>query len=652
MFVRRNLALLFLFACTGGTGERVPPNVLLITVDTLRPDAVGFISGRNDTLAIDALAKEGFRFRAAVAPVPLTFPSHAALHTGVLPRRLGLRDNGQLLGTSPATLAEVFAKRGYTTAAFVSGYPLASEFGLDRGFAHYDDRLNDDAEPERHANATTASTIAWMRTASSPWFVWVHYYDPHFPYIGSYAHEVATVDRAIATLRSSLGNANTLTIFAADHGESLGEHGEGTHGFFVYDSTILVPLVFHWPGHIEPRESRTAARLIDVAPTILDLLELPPLEGIDGVSLRATLRDEPQTIPAAYVETYQPWTSYGWSPLHAVRDGGWKFIAAPRPELYDLRTDPAEAHNVFDVGRASARPSRGRRAEARPALRLEKTLRSILALPRITAAQTADAEALAKLRSLGYIGAGAGSSEPPQRGLRDPKDGAALRERLTRGDLALRAHNAAEALPHFEAVLREDPENRFALIRSATALLSLDRAEEAVSRLETALRLDPQRGEVRALLAVAWTKRGTALGLSKKFNEAVDAFARAVELEPHDPRWLARLAFAQHAAGRRDAAAQSLLRLANMTGEEKFAYAGALGILLAQEGRHEEARAWLAKSRPEEADFADARFELAALEAARGNRESAQRALRDALSAAPALRARAERDPRLAALLQ
>jgi arylsulfatase A-like enzyme/Tfp pilus assembly protein PilF len=662
--VRRVLLILgLLVACARKPVE--PSNVLLITVDTLRPDALGWVAHRNATPAIDALAKEGFRFPAAVAPAPLTFPSHAALHTGFLPRRLGLRDNGQLLGATPATLAEIFKQRGYATAAFVSGYPLASEFGLDRGFDHYDDHLTSSLdEPERPADATARATMQWMRSASPPWFVWVHFYDPHFPYVGSYAEEVARVDRAIGELRSSL-NENTLTVFAADHGESLGEHGEGTHGFFIYDSTILVPLIFHFTGRIAPGESRAAARLIDVAPTLLELLELPPLAESDGVSLRATLRGDRQSIPEAYIETYQPWTSYGWSPLHGVRDQGWKLIAAPRPELYDLRADSTESRNVFDADHHQVRA-------------LERVRRAAMALPSKVAAGTADAEALAKLRALGYIGAGAGSSEPPARGLRDPKDGAELRELLTRGDVALRANQPHEALPHFESVLGEDPENRFALMRSATALLALDRTDDAAKRLEVAVRLDPERAEARALLAdallkigqpqraadhamelvrlqprsaVAWVKLGTALGLSRRFDDAIDAFRRAVELEPDDPRWLARLAFAEHAAGRRDAAARSLLALAKLTGEQRFSYAGALGILLAQEGRYDEARVWLARSRPEEADYPDARFELAALEAARGNHESARRALRDALSAAPALRERAGRDPRLAPLL-
>lgn len=655
-------------------GERAPvppaapPNVLLITVDTLRPDALGWVAGRNATPAIDALARDGFRFPAAVAPAPLTFPSHAAMFTGVLPRRLGLRDNGQLLGAAPATLAEVLKRRGYTTGAFVSGYPLAAGFGLDRGFDRYDDTLAaaGGSDPERPAAATTAAATSWLQTARAPWFVWIHYYDPHYPYTPSYLGEVAAVDAAIGNLRSAASGTNTLTIFAADHGESLGEHGEGTHGFYIYDSTVLVPLVFHFPGRIAAGESRAAARLIDVAPTLLDLLELPPLDDADGVSLRATLEGKAQAIPPAYVETWQPWTSYGWSPLRAVRHDGWKWIAAPIPELYDLRADPAEARNLFDADHAKVRE-------------LERVRRTIAALPVKAAPATADAEALAKLRSLGYLGAGGSSSEPPATGLRDPKEGNVARELLTRADLALRGGDPEAAIADFDAVLKIDPENRFALLRSAAALLALGEAEKAVSRLERAVRLDPERAEARGLLAdalmksgrydaaaeqsmelvrlqprspVSWVKLGNALGLSRRFDDAVAAFRRAVELEPQDPQWLARLAFAEHAAGRRAAAIASLQRLAQLTGEERFPHAGALGILLVQEGRGEEAHRWLARSRPEDGDYAEARFELAVLEARRGDEGSARRALEEAVTASPRLRVRAQSDARLAPLLR
>jgi len=670
-------------AKTQSSPDRLPSraDVLLITLDTLRPDALGWVGGENATPFLDRLAREGFRFAGAVSPVPLTFPSHATILTGVLPRRLGLRDNGQALGPQPETLAEVFRARGYATAAFVSGYPLARAFGLDRGFDTYDDRFStgEGESLERRAPETTTAAVAWLTTARRPWFLWVHYYDPHYPYEpprdfvgagwrGAYDGEVVFADRAIGDLLARAEAAaagRLLTVFAGDHGESLGEHGEGTHGFFVYDATVLVPLVFRSPGAIAPGESRAPARLVDVAPTILELAGAPALAGVDGVSLVSTLRGGPQAVPAAYVETYQPWLSYGWAPLKSLRRADWKLIAAPQPELYDLARDPREEKNVFDVEHDKARE-------------LEIARRNFESLPAVAAAgKTADAEAVAKLRALGYVGAGGGAGEPPATGLRDPKDARALRDLLTEADVLLRAGKAARAIPKFDAVLAQDPANRFALIRSGMALLAAGDAARAASRLKKAVDTNPEQPEARSALAralirsgraadavphameavqlqprlaSAWAELGTALGRAGRIPEAVRALGRAVELEPQSPALLARLAFAEHAAGRIADAARDLSRSAELSGGA-FEHSAALGVLLYDAGRREEARRWLAASRPDDPDFAEARYRLALLEAERGDREAARRALAEAVHASPSLHTRAKSDSRLAALL-
>jgi choline-sulfatase len=656
-------------------------SVLLVTLDTLRPDALGWVARNDRTPALDRLAAAGFRFPAAVAPVPLTSPSHASMLTGVLPRRMGLRDNGETLGSTPRTLAETLRDSGRTTAAFVSGYPLSRAFGLDRGFDVYDDRFSagEGEALERRAPETTAAALAWLATARKPWFLWVHYYDPHYPYEpprdfvaagprGAYDGEVAFADRSIGELLSraeASAGPDLLTVFAGDHGESLGEHGEGTHGFFVYDATVLVPLVFRLRG-IEAAESRAAARLVDVAPTILELAGAPPLPDLDGRSLVPTLRGGRQSIPSAYVETYQPWLSYGWSPLKALRRDGWKLIAAPHPELYDLERDPREERNVFDDERDRARE-------------MEIARREIESQSPIgTAAQTGDSEAVAKLRSLGYLGAGGGSvGDPPASGLRDPKDGRALRDLLTEADVLLRAGKTAASIPKFEAVLREDPTNRFALLRSGTALLATGDATRAAARLTKAVAANPAQPEARSALARAllragrpreavphameaarlqprraqvWAELGTALGLSEKAPEAVAAFERAVELEPQNADLVVRLAFAEHAAGRIADAARDLLRAASLQ-RGTFEHPAALGVLLFDAGRRAEARQWLIVSRPTDPDFGEARLRLALLEADRGEFDGARRALSDAIAASPALRERAKAEPTLRGLI-
>jgi arylsulfatase A-like enzyme/cytochrome c-type biogenesis protein CcmH/NrfG len=617
-----------------------PANVLLITVDTLRPDALGWVAGRNATPEIDRLAGDSFKFPGAIAPVPLTLPSHAALMTGLFPRRLGLRDNGQVVPPGPRTLAEALKARGYATAAFVSGYPLDSAFGLDRGFDVYDDALSpgSDGDLERPADATLAAALRWLPTAPAPRFAWVHFYDPHYPYEphaehprpgprGAYDGEVAYVDAAVGRLAAAFGAPDdALIVFAADHGESLGEHGEGTHGFFIYDSTVVVPLFFRWPGRVASGSSAAAARLVDVAPTVLDLLGIPAAAAVDGVSLRATLAGGAAVAEPAYIETFQPWNSYGWSPLKAIRHRGLKLIAAPRPELYDLAIDPGETRNLI-----GERPS--------DASALSRLLDAAQKAP-AAAPAAIDPDARARLEALGYVSGGAASADPPAEGLRDPKDGNRLRALLTEGDAHLRRAEAAAAVAAFDAVLREDPDNRFALHRSGLALLRSGAPARAVPRLQKAVRLDPASPEARIALAEAlskagrhkeavehwmeatrlqprradlWANLGSALGASGRTQEAVAALARAVELKPEDPRLRVRLAFAEHGAGRLPEAARHLQEAATRQGAA-FPHSGALGLILVQLGRGEDARPWLARSAPSEPDYAQARRALEALE--------------------------------------
>ncbi len=674
----------------GGAEPERPANVLLITIDTLRPDALGWVAGANATPAIDALAGEGLRFPAAVSPAPVTQPAHASLFTALVPRRHGVRDNGQVLGPGPATLAERLRQAGYATAAFVSGYPLVAGFGLERGFEHYDDELTAGAEGrlERPAARTTAAALAWLESAPRPWFLWLHYWDPHDPYTPppgferkaerpagggqteqtrrAYYGEVAYVDRAIATLRAGLaGKRNTLTVFAADHGESLGEHGEQTHGFFIYDSTVAVPLIFHFPGRIPARQSAAAARLIDVAPTILELLGQPTLApGVDGVSLTGMLSGGEQEMPPAVVESRRPWLSYGWSPLKAVRQGGWKLIAAPRPELYDLASDPGEATNLIDSERGKARE-------------LAALLRRAEEAPAASSGELADPEAIARLRALGYTGAGATAGEPPP-GVADPKDRLDSWNALSQALELLEQGRHGDAVARFDAVLEKDPDNPFALSRSGAALIEAGDFTAAAERLRRAARLRPGDADTRSSLAVAlsrggydreatehwlelvrlqplrtgaWVNLATSLGRSGKTAEAVRALEHAVELAPERADLRIRLAFVQHSTGNVEAAARHLRLAAERTGPEAFPHPGALGLLLLRTGKAEEAGPWLERSRPADGDFAEARFQLARLAAAAGNRTAARRHLELALGAAPKLRALAETDPTLADLL-
>jgi len=594
------------------------PSVLLITIDTLRPDALGWIAGRNDTPAIDGLARAGFRFPAAATPVPLTLPAHVSIMTALVPRRHGVRDNGQTLGDVPLTLAQVLRSHGYATAAFVSGYPLDHIFGLDRGFEHYDDNLpeGDEGWLERLAYDTTDAALAWVATARKPWFAWIHYYDPHDPYTpprpfwrpgdrGAYLGEVAYTDSAIERLLASMGPGSSesrLTVFTADHGEALGEHREKRHGYFIYDSTVTVPLVLHWPGHLQPGQSEAAARLLDIAPTILELVGLPALQDVDGQSLVPLLQGRVLETSPAYLETHLPWIYFGWAPLTAVRDQGWKLIAAPRPELYRLEADPGETQNLIDIY-----PERARELGA--------LLRSLESRAGVTASAIADPQALAQLQALGYVGAGAWDQEPPD-GLPDPKDRIELRERLHDAEEAMRQGRFGEALEVFDAVLQAEPGNRCATLRSGVALLKAGRPAEAAHRLQRAVELDPNRAEAHYALADALMRIGEPLRAAVHWREvtrlqprrpdawfnlaaacrsggeperAIAALETARELDPDDSRVLTDLA-ATHlelarrelAAGRGEAAAAALAKALELDPglREKVAADVELGRLL------------------------------------------------------------------------
>ena len=668
--------LAFWLGASASHGADARPNVLILTVDTLRPDALGWVAGGANTPNLDALAAGGFRFPAAVSPAPVTLPAHASMMTGLLPRHHGARANGQVLGEIP-TLAERLSALGYQTGAFVSGFPLAAHHGLDRGFHHYDDELGAQGLPERRADQTTRVALEWVNGVEEPWLLWVHYYDPHDPYEppadlrrdgerGAYDGEVAFVDREIGYLLRGIDDttkAPRLTVFTSDHGESLGDHGEATHGFFVYEATLAVPLVFRWDGEIATGESRLPARLVDLSPTVLDLLGLEPLEAVDGVSLLPVLRGEEEEVPPAYLESRRPWLSYGWAPLRAVRRGPWKLIAAPRPELYHLEEDPRERRNRVHRDRLVARELAG-------------VLREIESRPATVAGAVTDPEALAKLRALGYVDAGASHPEVPE-GAADPKDRVPLWNLLGEAEAALEAGDVRAAVERFNAVLVHDPDNPFALARSGAALLQAGEIAPAVARLQRAVALQPAHPDSREDLANAltaarrleeaiphwmeltrlqprradaWSRLASSLGMVGKKAEAVKAFREAVSLAPEEPGQHVRLGFALVGVGEQAEAAKSLLKAAELTGEG-FGHSGALGILLSRTGREREAREWLEASTSREGDYGEAKFQLARIEAREGRREEARRALELSLTANLAYRQRASDDPLLAPLL-
>ena len=527
-----------------GSGPR--PNVLLVTIDTLRADHLGcYGHAAALTPTIDGLAARGVRFATAVAHVPLTGPSHASLLTGRTPLGHGFRDNGgYAIPAGVKTAAEDFRQAGYRTAAFVSGFPLDRRFGFDRGFDTYDDHLPRGNDPrrtpyvERLADATTDAALRWLAgpapPSGTPFFLWVHYYDPHAPYeppatlagrfrTAPYDGEIAFVDVQLARLLRALDEGEpgrlgrTLVLVTADHGEALGEHGEDTHGLFVYDATLRVPWIMAGPAVAAGRVSATVARGIDLLPTLLDYAGIAPRAELEGRSLRPAAEGRGMSDAAAYAESLYAERELGWAPLHAWRTARFKLIDAPRPELYDLEADAAEKTNRVAQ-------------EAGLAGELRRTLAAAVSRPVPSAAVAVDGETAERLAALGYVSGGRGQTASGA-ARRDPKDGVRLLTRLNRGTSAART-DPALAIRELRSVLAEDPGLLMARRTLAVAYAAGGQHDLAVAELR---RLEKE-GQLTAEDAVVL---GDNLRFSGRLAEAAGVLERTARDNPRFPEpWL------------------------------------------------------------------------------------------------------------------
>lgn len=395
-------------------------NLLLITIDTLRTDRLScYGSSRPLTLNIDRLAERGILFRRAFAHTPTTLPSHSNILLGTTPPFHGVHDNlNFIVAEDFLSLAEFLQEAGYQTAAFVGSYLLDHRFGLNQGFNVYDDNYSRShkqklANLERRAEEVIKPAIDWIKQQSSPWFLWIHCYDPHDPYEppppfsfqyadDPYNGEVAYVDYALKPLidltEADPYRNSTIVIFTADHGESLGEHGEETHGFLAYNSTLWVPLIIVVPG-IKPATINEPVSHIDLFPTIAELINLRPPDHLQGISLVSILRGKKWPQRKIYFESLYPYYSRGWAPIRGFYQNNIKFVDSPVPELYDLRHDFAEKNNLIKSGIVQKYKTE-----------LSSLMTSLSGAGQLIAQAKADRERLEKLRSLGYI-----SSQPVER---------------------------------------------------------------------------------------------------------------------------------------------------------------------------------------------------------------------------------------------
>ena len=512
---------------------------------------------------MDRLAHEGAWAPRSDAPVPLTRPSHVSLFTGRYPSEHGIRDNlSAPLGDDVPRLASVFQKADFATAAFIASSVLDRQSGLARGFDVYSDRFERGAD-QRTGDAVTAEAIGWLRSPPKPrFFAWVHLYDPHAPYTPPepyatryagrpYDGEVAWCDELVGRIVTALREVgeldDTLVIVTSDHGEALGEHGEDVHGYFVYEATLRVPLLMRGPGVTPGTRIEALARTIDLFPTILDLMGVGRDQPSSGRSLAPALRGGQLTDEPAFAESLVPLLHYGWSDLRSVRDGRWKYILAPRPELYDLDSDPGEVRNLASQQQTRAQAMRSG---------IEAQLAKERASPRKPGDTSGiSPDLLERLGSLGYVSPG-GPVDKKSAGA-DPKDKLgeykALSGLMQQALVAMRAGRATDAVQHLREVERRGLDSYELHFYLGRAYAAGQQWREAVVEYEKATAKFPTGVE-------AWRGLGEGRVALHDSRGAIRAFETLVSIAPQDPVALMQLGEAYRDLGRWDEAARTIQR--------------------------------------------------------------------------------------------
>jgi len=564
-------ALILVFLRPGANQADLQPvpgqNVLLVTIDTLRADALGCYGGKAATPALDRLAGEGVRFDFAHAHAVVTLTSHASILTGEYPFQHGLRDNsGYRLPAGARTIATLMKQAGYATGAFVGGYPVHSRFGLNVGFDVYDDHFGDEHAsdfnmPERPASAVVPLAASWISArAGSSWFAWVHVFDPHAPYrppapfdaqyaAEPYFGEVAAVDAALAPLLDQVRASSrpTLVIVTGDHGEGLGDHGELSHGIFAYESTLRIPLIIAELGRgtaARPAEvSSVSARHVDIVPTILDAVGQRPPSDLQGRSLLPAAERASKSAPRAnYFEAMGGLLNHGWAPLTGVIAGRDKFIDLPIAERYNLANDPREGANL--AGRA---PERDRALAA--AL---KGFGPTMPGQRVTE----EPEAAARLRALGYV-SGTAPAKPSYTEDDDPKRLVDLDEAIHKAINAVTEGRPDEAAQIYRQVIARRPTMSIGYRHLALIEWQQGHAQEAIGELRSAI----ARGATDPLVR---SQLGEYLSDAGRVPEAIAILEPLAAEASADPDTLNALAIAFARAGRPADARRVFERLAAM----------------------------------------------------------------------------------------
>jgi arylsulfatase A-like enzyme/Flp pilus assembly protein TadD len=591
--------------------QKAAPNVIVITIDTLRADHVGCYGYKAiRTPTIDSLAADGTRFDRAYTPVPVTLPSHSAMFTGTYPTLSGMHDfSGNVLNPQQPTLASVLKENGYATGAVIGSAVLDSRFGLNQGFDFYYDhfdfnRLQESnlEEMERPANAVVDVTLDWLgKNYQKKFFLWMHLYDPHHPYRppppydkeyvsslydGEIAFADAQVGRLIAFLKQKGLYADSLIVLSGDHGEGLGEHGEKTHGFFIYNSTLHVPFVIHLPAASSVKQVEAPVSVADLMPTVLAALGIAVPAKVQGQSLVPLIMGKAKPGDRTlYSETFLPRIHFNWSELRGAETANYHFIDAPRPELYDLKKDPGETQNLFPQKKAVGEEMQGK---------LNTLVREYSANQELAQKTGLDPALMERLKSLGYAGfSGGGDPNASNRDLPDPKDRIELYE----------------------------------LISEAISDAQHGRLQESADKLTTALKTEPNAVATRYLLGLSYYRL-------LRFEDARKEFTRVVELSPDYTLAIFYLGLANARVGDFDGAIASLKRALELD-STNFSAAFNLGVAYLQKKQIPESIAALRQSVTIYPDYAEGHRALGDVLAYAGQPDEAIVHLRRAIALEP-----------------
>jgi arylsulfatase A-like enzyme/Tfp pilus assembly protein PilF len=613
-----------------------PLNVLLVTIDTLRPDHIHCYGYPDvETPTLDALAQRGVLFENAVAQTPLTPPSHASIFTGQNPNVHKVRNTGGFILPSAARpLARILSEQGWDTAAFIGSAVMKKLFGFDNGFAVYDDEMprpgnrNEFREdPERRASVVVDRAIDWLskRPAGKPFFLWVHIYDPHIPYQPPpefaskykgrpYDGEIAYSDQQIGRLFAAIRKpGETVTAVLSDHGESLGEHGEHTHGVFLYDATLRIPFLIAGPGIPAGIRVKQQARTIDFLPTLLEVMGGSTPGNVQGLSLVPSFQGASVASDSSYAETLYPKMNMNWSELRAIRTNTWKYIRAPRPELYDLSADPRETRNLFQQSTSEA-------------AKFEAQLK--LMVPANEKVETAmvNERVMDQLKSLGYIsGAGGRSYELTGAG-KDPKDALDVLNWIDEAESGGTNLPEAQRIALLQKALAKDPQNPSLYYQLGGRLEKNGRYDDAMQLYRSALSKGIESARLHSRLADLLLRRGEK-------EPAILEYEKAAQINPADLDSQNNLATAYLEKGRVDDAGKTFQWVIANDARHAGAQNG-LGLVSIQKRDFQAARGYFERAAQLDPDLVEVHMNLGLLYEMAGERARARASLETFLAKA------------------